>query len=319
MPGTTTYTRRNRRSRYRPKKTADYIRRKNSAKDQANQLLRLNKQVSSLTIANRQKNIWQQFFMENEFPQVPDTPTPLVLPYKFSTVPLVRPDKWSPCFQSSTGTTGTEDFGDKFMGQSMDLQLRFALTDNALSLPQTIIHMWLVKMRNDTGNQALRDTLQLQTTLAGGGSFNNGSLCDRRYWIDTTIKGDATSTTPSGLVKLNKTAFDVLYHRKFQMGNQLNNTALEDAQVTTSLASTVRNYRIRIPYRNHIKSALGEKTQPSDVQGWKALEREELEPKDQVFLICHVNYPSVGVTDPTTIDLSYNVVFNGRVNTAASF
>ncbi len=160
MPGpkqNTTYSRRGRRSRYRSGKTADYIRRRTSAGHQANQLLRLNKQVSALTIANRQRTLWQQFYMENQFPQDPDNFTPLVLPYKFVTVPLVRPDKWRPCFQSigSQDSGGAASFGPKYMGQSMDLQLRFAVTDNAASLPQTIVHMWIVKMTNETGNQVL--------------------------------------------------------------------------------------------------------------------------------------------------------------------
>ncbi len=319
MPGprqNSTFSRRGRRSRYRSGKTSNYIRRRTSANHQANQLLTLNKQVSALTIANRQRTLWQQFYMENQYPQNPDDFTPLVLPYKFLTVPLVRPDKWRPCFQSIGSSPGapTPSFGPKYMGQSMDLQLRFAVLDNAASMPQAVIHMWLVKMNNETGNQVLRDTVQLQTTApASGGNFNNGALHDQRYWIDTTIKGDDTSTTPSGLVMLNKSAFNILYHKKFQMGNQLNNTALENAQPTTSLTSTVRNFRIRIPYKNHIKSALGTTTQTNPISGWKAIEREELEPKDQVFLIVHTNYPSVGVVDGTSIACSYNVVFNGRV------
>lgn len=324
MPGpkqNTTYSKRGRRNRYRSGKTANYIRRRTDANAQANQLLTLNKQVSALTIANRQRTLWQQFYMENQFPQDPDNFTPLVLPYKFVTVPLVRPDKWRPCFQSIGSTTGAPapSFGPKYMGHSMDLQLRFAITDNAASLPQTIVHMWIVKMDNETGNQVLRDTVQLQTTAPGsGGNFNNGALHDQRYWIDTTIKGDDTSTTPSGLVMLNKSAFNILYHKKFQMGNQLNNTALEDAQPTTALTSTVRNFRIRLPYKNHIKSALGTTataggSQDPPATGWKAIEREEMEPKDQMFLIVHTNYPSVGVVDATSLDMSYNVVFNGRV------
>ncbi len=320
MPGpqqNTRYSKRGRRSRYRPGKTANYIRRRTSAGHQANQLLRLNKQVSALTIATRHQTLWQQFYMENQYPQDPDNFTPVILPYKFLTVPLVRPDKWRPCFQSigTQDDDGFPSFGPKYMGQSMDLQLRFAVTDNAASMPQTIVHMWLVKMNNETGNQTLRDTLQLETTApASGGNFNNGARHDQRYWIDTTIKGDETTTTPSGLVMLNKSAFNILYHKKFQMGNQLNNTALADSQATTALTSTVRNFRIRIPYKNHIKSALGTTVSSSNpVTGWKAIEREELEPKDQVFLIVHTNYPSVGVVDATTLDMSYNVVFNGRV------
>jgi len=164
MPGpkqNTTYSRRGRRSGYRSGKTADYIRRRIGANAQANQLLTLNKQVSALTIANRQRTLWQQFYMENQFPQDPDNFTPLVLPYKFVTVPLVRPDKWRPCFQSigAAPDAETPSFGPKYMGHSMDLQLRFAVTDNAASLPQTIVHMWIVKMNNETGNQVLRDTL----------------------------------------------------------------------------------------------------------------------------------------------------------------
>lgn len=307
--------RRYRSRRYKPRKNANYIRRNKSAGAQANQLLRLNKQVAALTIANRHKNLWQQFYMENEFTQNPSNATPMILPYKFVTVPLVRPDKWAPLFQTPLAEDDGYNFGPKFMGHSMDLSLRFAVTDNAASLPQTIVHMWLVKMKNDTGNQTLRDTLQLQTTApASGGIFNNGAQMDQRYWVDTIIKGDATSTTPSGLVILNKNAFNILYHKKFQMGNQLNNTALEDAQQTTSLRSTVRNFRIRMPYKNHIKSPLGTQPVATDPQnGWKAIEREELEPKDQVFLIVHTNYPSVGVVDATSLDLSYVVKFNGRV------
>lgn len=97
------------------------------------------------------------------------------------------------------------------------------------------------------------------------------------------------------------------------MGNQLNNTALDDAQSTTALSSTVRNFRVRIPYKNHITTPLGTQVATNEQTGWKALEREEMEPKDQMFLIVHTNYPSVGVVDGTSLDLSYNVVFNGRV------
>ncbi len=317
MPGprqNSTFSRRGRRSSYRPRKTANYIRRKTSANHQANQLLKLNKQVSALTTASRQRTLWQQFYMENQFPQDPDNFEPIILPYKFLTVPLVRPDKWLPCFQSFGVNGGIPSFGPKYMGHTMDLQMRFAVTDNAASLPQTIVHMWLVKMNNETGNQTLRDTVQLETTSpASGGNFNNGARHDQRYWIDTTIKGDDTTTTPSGLVMLNKSAFNIIYHKKFQMGNQLNNTALDDAQSTTALSSTVRNFRVRIPYKNHITTPLGTQVATNEQTGWKALEREEMEPKDQMFLIVHTNYPSVGVVDGTSLDLSYNVVFNGRV------
>ncbi len=216
------------------KSNANYIRRKKGANAQQNQLLKLNKQMMSLNRKVKDTLIWKQFYMENVYVGTGDG-DPIALPYKFYVVPLTRPDNWEPCFQSRVDNPrGTNYYGNKFIGNTMDLRMRFFIGDSTATLPPTTVSYWIVSLHKEGGTNTLVDTEQLNTTLTGGGVFNNGALMNRRYWLDSNVNATAQ---PAGLTILNKAAFKIHCYKKFYLGNVLNNTSVEDSQLTTSLSS----------------------------------------------------------------------------------
>lgn len=300
-----------RRPRRRSKNQAKYIRRKSSAHDQQNQLLRVNKQIMSINRKLKDQTIWKQFYMENTYSGAPNG-APIVLPYKFYVIPLTRPDNWSPCFQSrQDNPRGTNYYGNKFMGQSMDLRMRFFVTDNTADCPPVTVSYWIVSLHKEGGTNTLVDTNGLQTTLTSGGTFNNGALMNQRYWLDSNVN---SSTQPAGLTILNKAAFKIHAYKKFYLGNILNNSATEAGQLTTSLSSVQKNFHEKLSYKNHIKTPTGSPTESDNpVRGFTDLEIEDLEPSDRRYLITHLSYETQLPADATGISLAYNVLFNGRI------
>lgn len=300
-----------RRVRRGKKSQAKYIRRSNSAGAQQNQLLKLNKQVMSLNRKVSEQTIWKQFYMENVHQGSPDG-TPVPLPYKFYVIPLTRPDLWKPCFQSRLDNPrGDNYYGNKFMGQSMDLRLRFFVTDATAILPPTTISYWIVSLHKEGGTNTLVDTGNLATTLAGGGVFNNGALMNQRYWLDSNVN---SSAQPAGLTILNKAAFKIHTYRKFYLGNVLNNSAAEDSQTTTSLSSVQKNFHHKMSYKNHIKTPTASAVESDNpVRGFTDMEIEDLEPCDRRYMIIHQSAPPIEAADSTTVSIAYNVLFNGRI------
>lgn len=301
-----------RRPRRRSKNNAKYIRRKNSATAQQNQLLKLNKQVMSLNRKVSDQTIWKQFYMENVYLGSPDG-APVELPYKFYTVPLTRPDNWEPCFQSRIDNPrGTNYYGNKFMGNSLDLRMRFFVSDSAAVLPPTTISYWIVSLHKEGGTNTMVDTNNLQTTLAGGGTFNNGALMNRRYWLDSNV--NYSGTQPAGLTILNKAAFKIHAYRKFYIGNTLNNSITESTQNTTALSSVQKNFHHKMSYKNHIKTPTATAVESDNpVRGFTDLEIEDLEPCDRRYLIIHSSSEVAAHPDPTTVSFAYNIIFNGRI------
>lgn len=293
------------------KKLRKYIRRKNGAKAQQNQLLKIDKKLQKLKQRVKEQTIWKQFYMENVYFGSPDG-EPQPLPYKFYVVPLTRPDQWRPCFQSRMDNPrGSNYYGNKFMGQSMDLRMRFFVTDNTATCAPTTITYWIVSLHKEGGTNTLVDTNNLQTTTAGLGTFNNGALMNQRYWLDSTVN---TSNTPAGLTILNKAAFKIHAYKKFYLGNVLNNSATEDSQLTTSLSSVQKNFHHKLPYRNHIKTATAPPVESDNpVNGFTDMELEDLEPQDRRYLIVHVSQEEPLAEDNTRVSLAYNVLFNGRI------
>ena len=296
----------------RPKKSnAKYIRRKSGARAQQNQLLRLNSQVMKINQRIADQTIWKQFYMENVYSGSPNG-APIVLPYKFYVVPLTRPDNWLPCFQSRQDQPrGTNYYGNKFMGQSMDLRMRFFVTDNTGTCPPTTVTYWIVSMHKEGGTNTLVDTGDMNTTPTGGGTFNNGALMNQRYWLDSNVN---SSTSPAGLTILNKAAFKIHCYRKFYLGNVLNNSATESGQLTTSLSSVQKNFHEKLSYRNHIKTPTATATASDNpVRGFTDMEIEDLEPTDRRYLVVHLSRETQLPEAATGISLAYNCLFNGRI------
>lgn len=299
------------RRRPRRKNQAKYIRRKKSSTAQQNQLLTLNKRVNSLHQKMKSQTIWKQFYMENVYSGAPNG-DPLVLPYKFYIVPLTRPDNWVPCFQSRLDNPrGSNYYGNKFEGHSMDLRMRFFVTDTTAFQSPTTITYWIVSLHKEGGTNTLVDTNNMQTTPAGGGQFNNGALMNQRYWLDSTVN---STSQPAGLTILNKQAFKIHAYRKFYLGNVLNNSATEDGQATTSLSSVQKNFHEKMSYKNHIKTPTGSPVENDNpVRGFTDMEIEDLEPNDRRYLIVHTSYETPNQADSTSISLAYNIMFNGRI------
>lgn len=305
----TSYRTRNTRS-----KRNRYIRSSRSSKAQSKQLLMVSNKVANLSREIRMKRQWRQFAMENVFTDGGNT-EPQELPYKFRVIPLTRPDNWQPCFQSNLGTGINQisnQFGNRFIGRSMRLSMRFEVTNKELRCPPTTVQMWVVSLKNETGLRCLQETNQLETTEGGLGDFNDGSISNNRYWIDTTIRG---GTAPASMVMLNKDVFKIHYFKQFTMGNTLVGDVLEEAQPTTQMKSVIRKYYTKLPYLNHIR--VGSNT-PADAtssrrSGWRDLEIEDLQPNDRRYIIIHTHYEYTPTFEVYSgLSFSYNCLFNGQ-------
>ena len=238
---------------------------KTGAKAQANQIITLQKQLTSVKKKVGDNRQWAQYEINAGAHELVNG--------EWHIRELVDPPQWNARFQA------TDEIGEntKVNLHSLYLQLYYYPTDSLVPLTAKFITVYLVKLRKETALQTLEATAQM--TDAG---FNQ-----------TSNKNNLWNTQPIGLSYeslpvLNRGAFKVIKKRIFQVQNIIQNTAATsagaelapDVAVTTP-KGTYKSVRMYLKCKNIIKSGRGDKS-------WKEMGTGDIEIGDRYYLITHV-------------------------------
>ena len=189
----------------------------------------------------------------------------------FDVVQLIRPNQWTPLFQTNplTGSGAALTSPNKCRFHSMDLQFVFSPTDSEIALTPRILRLWVVKLRPETAQQTLADTLDMSST-----GFNAAASANTNLIYRSAVDGGYNT-----MIKYNPSAFNVLAYREMQLANimELTGTTEDDTDITS--APAVKRARIRLKVHNKLKVNHG---------GWREMLQTNVMPEDRYYVITHV-------------------------------
>ncbi len=126
-----------------------YIKSKTGRKSQANQIVRLQRQIKTINSKVNDTTQYVQYLQ-----QLTDGDAPITLTSGVMTcLPLVEPDKWERLFQSD----GRTDNSNKFRGRSLGMQAQFILGNTEEPSPPLPVFMYVVSLRKERGQEFLND------------------------------------------------------------------------------------------------------------------------------------------------------------------
>ena len=248
-----------------------------SAKSQAVQIRKLQRQINSINRNVRDNTKWTQYSMAlNASVGAVDAPT-------FSTWNLIQPASWTPIFQTrSTGYVNGAT-PSKFRGRSIGIEILAQLgsitgVTAEMSQEPVTATIFICSLRKETAKQFVEET-------------NNGvDLIEDVHYRKTSLG----TLQGSGLVMLNKGFFKIRHVRRFMVGGVSNfydsDSGMPDgAAPTTNLQDNNRRFYIKIPYRNVIKDAGPNQRTATAPSGFKTMTIDQVEPHDQVYVFCFSN------------------------------
>lgn len=250
---------------------------KRSSKSQANQILKLQRQVTLINRNVRDNTKWTQYSMSlNASVGAVTGPT-------HSTWNLIQPDQWEPIFQTRNSAFVDSTTPSKFRGRSIGLEILAQLgsitgvTEEMSQEPVTAT-IFICSLRKETAKQFVQET-------------NNGiDLVEDVHYRKTSLG----TLQGSGLVMLNKGYFKLRHVRRFMVGGVTNfydsDSGMPDgAAPTTNLKDNNRRFYIKLPYRNVIKDAGPNVRTATSGAGFKTLDINEIEPHDQIYVFIFSN------------------------------
>lgn len=260
--------------RRRPNKTVTKARAlsKRGSKNQASQILKLQKQITLINRNVRDNTKWTQYSMALSA-SVGTATEP-----SYSTWNLIQPINWEPIFQTRSTGNVNQMTPSKFRGRSIGLEIMAQLgsiTGVTLEMSQEPITctIFVVSLRKETAKQFVDET-------------NNGvDLVEDIHYRKTSLG----TLQGSGLVMLNKGYFRIRKIKRFMLGGVTNfydddSGMPEGAQATTNLKDNNKRFYFKIPYSNVIKDAGPNQRSATAPAGFKTLKLDEIEPHDQVLV-----------------------------------
>ncbi len=296
------------RKRYRRRKyiSKARIKSKTGAKSQANQIVSLQNQIKKLNVRTKDTEQYVQY--NHQFVQTGglNAGKPVELSSGKMTVwPIVNPSSWNGIFQSDNRTSNT----NKYRGRSMGIQTQFILGNTEVPCPPMPVYMFIVSLRKERGAQFLSDIGEFNTQeKITGKELNNTSTNPavdtiNRYYSRCSIeRGTAVvGTNMNSLVFLNKGVFKIHKFRRFLIGNQANWAVLPEEQnyAISNIKDANKIFYDKMSYRNLLTPAVGQ---------WTDFGVNNLDPKDQLFLMIHYDKPTAIESNLT---VSANCVFTG--------
>ena len=211
----------------------------------------------------------------------------------FEVTQLIRPNQWKPLFQTNplTGSGAALTSPNKCHFRSMDLQFVFSPTDSELALTPRIVRLWVVKLKPETAQQTLADTLDMSST-----GFNASATANQDLIYHTSVNGGYNT-----MIKFNPSAFRVMAYREMMMANimELTGTAEDDTDITSRPA--VKRCRIRMKVGNKLKVNSG---------GWREMLQTNVMPEDRYYVITHVGGWDGGTSSANGITMDTNFFIN---------
>ena len=298
------YYRNRRRRNYRRKRgrtTRVNIASRTSAKAQSQQIMSLSRQVKTLRRKTTALRQWGQYkFDLNRAGGAELNLTSGAL----TIIPLVNPNEWAPIFQASNDQQNS----DKLTLTGLNLRTMFILGDTNVPSPPMYADVFLVTLKKQTANQ-LKEYFELDltqstqqpyeyTATAPAGSGSDGL---NEFWARVSIE-EGITTNQTGMIMLNKSAFNTHYHKRFFLGNQTNwqvEPVADQDRPVTNLKDTTRFFQMPMPFRRTLKTYHGK---------WSDLDANTTDPMDQVYLMVHYDKPTVAEIG---MNLAGHVVFTG--------
>jgi hypothetical protein len=291
------YRRRNsRRRRNRPSRLRN-IKRRTGAKSQSRQIASLARSVSQL---KKEATQYAQWTMPLEGADGSYGVT--LTNGQFYVNSLMRPQGWSPIFQT-TANVGGADGGTVALGpnkmkvMSFDIQLLFSPADSRIALTPRIVNLWVIKFRKETASDTLNATQNFSTA---GVNANAAELTSPLFYRTTSDGGLPT------LIKLNPAAFDIRAYRQFTVANILEETSVIDENTAlTNTQNALKRVRIRVPCGNELKPGKGTVRQMTE---------QEIMPLDRYYVLVHVGgWGGPGVDGDNKLRMDSNIFVNSRV------
>ena len=240
---------------------------KRGSKSQAQQILKLQRQVTSIRKKVVDNTKWTQYSLAlNATVGSVTAPT-------YSVWNLIQPNLWEPIFQTRNSGTVQALTPSKFRGRSIGLEIMAqigAITGVTVEMSQEPITatIFVASLRKETAKQFIDET-------------TNGTQMTPDVHYRITSLGNLQG---AGLCMLNKGYFKVRYVKRFMLGGVTNFYGDDEGmpddkpQATTSLRYNNRRFYIKIPYKNLIKDAGPNSRVATAGAGFKTLDIDEIEP-----------------------------------------
>ncbi|AXQ65512.1 MAG: hypothetical protein [Circular genetic element sp.] len=280
-----------RRRKFKKRVNTNKAKYKTSAKAQSGQIIKLQKQVDSLTTKTKDMYLDAYFTREDTFNMfdglgpigsgtgnIAENPT-------FYVRELFNPAQLNPVFT----TTVAFDQNQKVRLKSMIYKgalgvIRAVDPEQSPAVTPTFVQMWIVSLKKETGRQLLNDTQQLNqvafNTLTNGTAFSVSNVNAISQNGNVGRRGNAM---------LNTEYFNIRAYRSFTMGNDTI-TAATNTPVA-NMDDVAKQFSIKIRMNNFVRSGAGGSP-------WKALVPAELNLQDRMWCIYAVCRPYSGT--PTT-------------------
>lgn len=298
------YNRYRRRRNYRRKRgrtTRVNIASRTGAKAQSQQIMSLSRQVKTLRRKTTALRQWGQYKFDLNRTGGAELN---LLSGAMTIIPLVQPDEWAPIFQASNDQQNS----DKITLTGFNLRTMFILGDTNVPSPPMYADVFLVTLKKQTANQ-LQDYFVQElnqntsqpyeyTAVAAAGSGSDGL---NEFWARVSIEEGLTSNQ-TGMIMLNKSAFNTHYHKRFFLGNQTNwqvEPVADQDRPVTNLKDTTKFFQMPMKFNRTIKTYHGK---------WSDLDQGAVDPMDQVYLMIHYDKPTVAEIG---MNLAGHVVFTG--------
>lgn len=266
------------------------IRSRRGARSQQKQLLSLQRQVRRNS--TKLKDVTQ--FCQYTMPVAGTSDTSVTLSDgSFEVIQLIRPNQWGALFQTNplTGSGSALTAPNKCRFHSMDLQFVFSPTDSEMSLTPRILRLWVVKLRPETAQQTLADTVDMSST-----GFNSSANANEDLIYTTATTGGLQT-----MVKLNPAAFNILAYREMQFANIMELTGVTDEDTDITSRPAVRRCRIKLKLNNKIKATHG---------SWREMLQTNVMPEDRYYVITHVGGWDNGTSVLNGITMDTNFFIN---------
>ncbi len=270
-----------------------HIKSKTGAKSQANQIVRLQRQIKSINTKVNDTTQYVQYLQ-----QLTDGDAPITLTSGVMTcLPLVEPDKWERLFQSD----GRTDNSNKFRGRSLGMQAQFVLGNTEEPSPPLPVFMYVVSLRKERGQEFLNDLGTWTSGEKSTGKVWPTSQFINKYYSRTTVE-EGTLFNMNSLIFLNKGVFKIHMFKRFFIGNQLNWANVpDDNYPSTNIKDANKMIYYKQQFSNLITPGTGQ---------WKDMELEDLATKDNLFCLIHYDKPTAIEADLT---VSISTLFTGKV------
>lgn len=249
------------------------IMKSSGAKAQQKQLLSLQRQVKTLTKKDAAETVYTTFAIpqqvEKLLPPTSAAPT-------FQVFRLTEPQNWLPIFSTDQRVLDQR----KACIKSYNLQMKISPINSLATLLQADVQMWLIKLKNESGQQVMTDTTNLDQNVLTNSPQGV-------YWYSTI--NDAGFYDH---VKLNPKYFDIKAYRFCSLQNIMQETETIDDDVNVTSPTNVKKFmNIRHKCSTTIENVRGDpRVLPSMSlpESWSIMDEEQVMLDDRFYLITHV-------------------------------